>query len=1123
MNNNQKNGNINGLFREAETEFIRLIWNNTPDQMCLSKMVFDDHGDPINYLVLDVNPAFEKAFGLKRDQVINKHITELFPYAYLKWIEICGEALRSGESFKSVQHISTDCLWYEVQIFPLGVGELFITIAQDISARKKLENALSCRAEELENKEKEYLEIIDSFAEGTYIHDIEKGETYYSREWKKRLGMEHLSPKQVAESFAELIHPDDLDIALRAYKEACSSQRPKVRMEIRLKTDKGYIWVLGQAKIFYDAAGRPVKYIGTHSDITERKQAEGEREWLFSETEKQRSHLLSIMKQLPVGVAVFDKGGKPLLKNELMDLYMPRIIPSKDLRGIKQWCALDPEGNEIPPDQWPGARALRGDTVVPGIEFTYTEKDGQEHWITVSAAPLLSKEGGIIGGTSVAKDITERKRHEQQQTLLLKISNELAKLDQIPETMDRLSEMIAAYFGVTWCTFSELIIDPEYLAASYGWNAEGAISLKGNYRMRDFLTDEQLAMHNAGEFSIVRNTQTDPRVSAESCGKLGIMSFIMVPISVDGQWRFLLSIIDNKPREWRDNEAALLWEIANRIWIRLEHARAEVALRKSDVRKTFLLKLSDALRPLSDALEIQETAMQIIGEHLEVDRVMYYEITDDGKTFHIEDNYVRNGFPKVTGDFPVSSFGKAMDVLRRGEILVIEDQTTTPLKNASEREACTSLQVYASATVPLIKNGRWVANFGVLQGSRRKWAEDEIAILQDTAERTWDAVVRAKAEGEVRKARELLEVRVEERTKELAGERQRLLNVLETLPVSICLLTPDYHIPFANRTFRERFGDPKNRICYEFLHGLNQPCASCQSLRPLETGQPHNWLSQTPDGSIWDVYNFPFIDTDGSTLILQMSLDITEQRKTEAEMARLDRLNLIGDMAAGIGHEIRNPMTAVRGFLQILGERQEYQNDREYFDLMIEELNRANQIISEYLGLARNRVVNLQPRSIDKGIESLYPIIQSEANLREMGVVLDLGNPPEVLLDKNEMRQLIINMCRNAMEAMSSHGTLTIGTRQQGNEVILYIKDEGSGLSPEIMDKMGTPFLTTKEHGTGLGLAVCYSIAARHHARIDFETGPSGTTFYVRFPIYVEKGSTEIEKNVLGGSLIKII
>lgn len=230
--------------------------------------------------------------------------------------------------------------------------------------------------------------------------------------------------------------------------------------------------------------------------------------------------------------------------------------------------------------------------------------------------------------------------------------------------------------------------------------------------------------------------------------------------------------------------------------------------------------------------------------------------------------------------------------------------------------------------------------------------------------------------------------------------------------------------------------------------------------------------------------------------------DVTKEKMLEAEVQRLDRLNLIGQMAAGIGHEIRNPLTAVRGFIQMLGDKELYAEDQAYFDLMIEELDRANSIISEYLGMARNKAVDLQLRSLDEMIIALYPIIKSEANLRDMQVKMELGQPAEVLLDQSEIRQLILNMTRNGMDAMQPRGVLTIGTRSDEDGAILYIRDEGCGLSNDIIHTLGTPFITTKDKGTGLGLAVCYSIAARHNARIDYETSPSGTTFYIRFPVH---------------------
>lgn len=227
--------------------------------------------------------------------------------------------------------------------------------------------------------------------------------------------------------------------------------------------------------------------------------------------------------------------------------------------------------------------------------------------------------------------------------------------------------------------------------------------------------------------------------------------------------------------------------------------------------------------------------------------------------------------------------------------------------------------------------------------------------------------------------------------------------------------------------------------------------------------------------------------------------DITERKKMEADMARLEGLHMVGEMAATIGHEIRNPMTTVRGFLQILGGKKDCAKYREYFDLMIEELDRANKIITEYLSLARNRAVTKEVSNINSVVEMVFPLIMAAGENAGITVKLDLEDVPDLLLDEGEIRQIIFNLVRNGLEAMASGGRLTIKTFMDGQDVVLAVKDQGAGISQENMDKIGTPFFTTKKKGTGLGLAVCYSIAHRHSACISVDTGPEGTTFYVRF------------------------
>jgi len=254
---------------------------------------------------------------------------------------------------------------------------------------------------------------------------------------------------------------------------------------------------------------------------------------------------------------------------------------------------------------------------------------------------------------------------------------------------------------------------------------------------------------------------------------------------------------------------------------------------------------------------------------------------------------------------------------------------------------------------------------------------------------------------------------------------------------------------------------------------------------------------------IWvEKYKIPVFDENKKTIgMVGLLRDITEQKIFQREVERLDRLNLVGEMAASIGHEIRNPMTTVRGYLQIMRENKDYVQELEYFDLMIEELDRANTIITEFLSLAKNKIVDMTPRNLNSIISKSLPLIQATAISRDQYIKLEMQDLPDLLLDQKEIRQLILNLVNNGMESMSSAGNLTIRTVVEKEDVVLAVQDQGHGIDSELLDKLGTPFFTTKDQGTGLGLAVCYRIAARHNAKIDLKTSSNGTTFYVRFPI----------------------
>lgn len=242
--------------------------------------------------------------------------------------------------------------------------------------------------------------------------------------------------------------------------------------------------------------------------------------------------------------------------------------------------------------------------------------------------------------------------------------------------------------------------------------------------------------------------------------------------------------------------------------------------------------------------------------------------------------------------------------------------------------------------------------------------------------------------------------------------------------------------------------------------------------------------------------------------IIKINKDSTQEKRILQELAELDQMKLVSQIAAGISHEIRNPMTTVRGYLQLLSLKKELASYQPKFKLMIEELDRANHIITEFLSLAKTKVIALVPQDLNQVISDLAPLLESDAIScgKQFSICL-AKHRIFVLLDKSEIRQLMLNLVRNSLEAVDTDGKITIMTFCEHDKGILAIRDNGSGIPNEVMDKLGTPFISTKENGTGLGLSICYRIANHHHGKIDIETGNKGTTFYIQFPLWKDSAT----------------
>ncbi|WP_274648840.1 ATP-binding protein [Paenibacillus humicola] len=228
--------------------------------------------------------------------------------------------------------------------------------------------------------------------------------------------------------------------------------------------------------------------------------------------------------------------------------------------------------------------------------------------------------------------------------------------------------------------------------------------------------------------------------------------------------------------------------------------------------------------------------------------------------------------------------------------------------------------------------------------------------------------------------------------------------------------------------------------------------------------------------------------------------DISERKKNEELLINSEKLYVAGQLAAGIAHEIRNPLTSLKGFLQLMASGR--LGGKNYFDIMKSELTRIESIVSELLMLSKPQIYELSYKDIRAVLGDTVTLLEAQAILHNIELEpLPGGAPLWVKGVENQLKQVFINVLKNAIEAMADGGKIVIACRREGPSVVVCIQDSGPGIPEDQLAKIGQPFYTTKEKGTGLGLMVSYKIVDNHKGRIRaFSSLGVGTTFEISLP-----------------------
>jgi PAS domain S-box-containing protein len=558
--------------------------------------------------------------------------------------------------------------------------------------------------------------------------------------------------------------------------------------------------------------------------------------------------------------------------------------------------------------------------------------------------------------------------------------------------------------------------------------------------------------------------------------------------------------------------------------------QAEALLRRNGERQEIISQTASRLLASDKPQLLVEELCTRVMNYLECDAFFNFLADEHRGKLHLN---AYAGIPKEKArDIEWLDYGMAVCgcAARDACRIVAENIPGTP---DVRTELVKSFGIKAYACHPLMEKDLVIGTLSFGARSRNTFSEEDLALMKDVANLVAIAMYRIRNEEALRIAHAELGTIVQERTMELKktltsleDEKRRFNEVLDVLPAYVILLTPDYHVAFENRFFRERFGESNGRHCFAFLFGRSEPCEICETYKTLDHMEPQQWEWTGPDGHIYDIYDFPFIDADGSTLILEMGLDITEKKKIEGELsthrhhleelverrtAQLEEANRgLESFSYSVSHDLRAPLRAIDGYSKMILRRQGDKFDAEtkrQFEQVRESVRGMGQLIEDLLDFSRlgGQELNLKIFDMRELLDETWQELQSMDSDRRM--TLKMNTMPSGWGDRSLMKQVCHNLFSNAIKFTRTRDTaiIEVGGNENGNENVYYIKDNGVGYDMKYHDKMFGVFQrlhsASEYEGTGIGLAIVQRIIRYHGGRVWSEGKVNeGAVFYFTLP-----------------------